>query len=400
MRLLSRVVIGPRIVPLAALFVGLAPLSTDVNLPLLPQVAGTFGVGGATSALTITAAFMGLAVGQLIAGPLSDQRGRRSVLLTGLILFSVATFLSALAPSIVLLILIRFLAGVCAAFSFVVARAMVADSLHETDLARGYALMGAIFALTPVAAPVIGGTLSIWLAWRGVYIVLAGIGLLLWSIAYVKVPETLKTHERTAVGFRHAASDLVGLLKQRKFMAYVLMLGCTGGMLFSYIASSAFVLEGRFGFTPTAFSAVFALNALGMFVAAVLGRRAVRRFGPDRLLWCGQGAALLGSALVLGGLVSGMLPVILLGFAVAVAMHTWITTNSMALGIEQAPTGRGSASALLGIASFAVGGALGFIGGMGGATLGVMMVLFTVAGLTIHATMASGGVQPSEATLV
>ena len=388
MRLFSRVVVGPRIVPLAALFVGLAPLSTDVNLPLLPQVARTFDVGDSTAAVTITAAFMGLAVGQLIAGPLSDQRGRRSVLLTGLILFSAATFLSALAPSIGLLIVIRFLAGVCAAFSFVVARAMVADALHEAELARGYALMGAIFALTPVAAPVIGGVLSIWLAWRGVYIVLAGIGLLLWAIAYVKVPETLKIHERSDVGFRHASTDVVSLLKQPRFMAYVLMLGCTGGMLFSYIASSAFVLEGRFGFSPTAFSDVFALNALGMFVAAVLGRRALLRFSPDHLLWCGQGAALLGSAVALVGFVAGLLPIILLGFAVAVAMHTWITTNSMALGIEQAPSRRGSASALLGIATFAVGGALGFIGGMGGAALGVVMVLFTAAGLAIHATMA------------
>ena len=388
MRLTSRVVIGPRIVPLAALFVGLAPLSTDVNLPLLPQVASTFGVGDATAATTISFAFFGLAVGQLIAGPLSDQRGRRSVLLTGLLLFSATSVLSAMAPSIGMLILIRFLAGVCAAFSFVVARAMVADALHETELARGYALMGAIFALMPVAAPALGGVLSAWLDWRGVFVVLAGIGLLLFAIAYLKVPETLLVHQRTASGFRHAAIDLGALLRQSKFMAYVLMLGCTGGMLFSYIAASAFILEGRFGFSPTAFSAVFALNALGMFVAAMLGRRAVRRFGPNRLLWWGQGTTFLGSAIVLAGLVAGLLPLILLGFVMAVAMHTWITTNSMALGIEQVPSARGSASALLGIASFAVGGALGAISGMGGLVLGVMMVLFTAVGLVIHATMA------------
>ena len=388
MRLFSRVVAGPRIVPLAALFVGLGPLSTDVNLPLLPQVAETFGVGDAAAEITITASLLGLAAGQLIAGPVSDQRGRRSVLLTGLILFSATTFLSALAPSIGLLIVIRFLAGVCAAFSFVVARAMVADVLHETDLARGYALMGAIFALTPVAAPLIGGVLSLWLGWRGVFIVLAGIGLLMYAIAYLKVPETLMIHERTASGFRHAASDIAGLVRHKQFMAYVVMFGCAGGMLFSYIASSAFILEDRFGFSPTAFSAVFALNALGMFVAAVVGRRAVRRFGPDRLLWWGQGAALVGSAFVLVGLISGVLPLLLLGLGVAVAMTTLITTNGMALGINLAPTRRGSAAALLGIASFAVGGVMAPLSGLGDVMLGVMMLLFTVVGLAVHATLA------------
>jgi DHA1 family bicyclomycin/chloramphenicol resistance-like MFS transporter len=395
MRLFSRVVIGPRIVPLAALFVGLGPLSTDVNLPLLPQVARTFSATDATAELTITGAFLGLAVGQLIAGPLSDQRGRRTVLLTGLVLFSVTTGVSALAPSIGVLILIRFLAGVCAAFSFVVARAMVADALHETELARGYALMGAIFALTPVAAPVIGGVLSFWLGWHGVFIMLAGIGLLLWAIAYLKVPETLGVHQRSASGFRQAASDLGGLLRQSRFMAYVLMIGCTGGMLFSYIASSPFILEDRFGFSPGAFSAVFALNALGMFVAAVLGRRVVRRCGPDRLLWWGQGAAFVGSGLTLAGLAFGILPLVLMGFGLAVAMHTWITTNSMALGIELAPSARGSASALLGIAGFAVGGALGYVSGMGGVMLGVMMVVFTGLGLVIHATLAPRPLRPA-----
>ena len=397
MRLLSRVVVGPRIVPLAALFVGLGPLSTDVYLPLLPQVARTFSVSDATATATITAVLLGLAVGQLLAGPLSDQRGRRSVLLLGMVLFIITTLLSALAPSILLLIVIRFLAGISAAFGFVIARAMVADALHETELARGYALMGAITAMAPVASPIIGGILAIWLDWRGVFLVLTGIGVLLYLIAYLKVPETLPVAQRTASGVGHALRDLGGLLARRRFMAYVLMLGCAGGMLFSYIGSSSFVLEERFGLSPTVYGGVFALNAFGTFTMALVGRRVVRRTGPDRLLWAGQSGSVLGSVIVLIGLVVGMLPVILLGMFVAIACNTLNFANGMALGFSNAPAGRGSASALLGIASFAVGGALAPVSGLGGPMLGVMMVVFTVLAMVLHATMAPRHPAPATA---
>jgi DHA1 family bicyclomycin/chloramphenicol resistance-like MFS transporter len=391
MRLFSRVVIGPRIVPLAALFVGLGPLSTDVYLPLLPQVARTFNVPNATATVTITAVLLGLAVGQILAGPLSDQRGRRSVLLLGMVLFVITTLLSALAPSILLLIVIRFLAGIAAAFGFVIARAMVADVLHATELARGYALMGAITAMAPVASPIIGGILALWLDWRGVFLVLAGIGVLFYIITYVKVPETLPVAQRTASGVGHALRDLGGLLGSRNFMAYVVMLGCAGGMLFSYIGSSSFVLEERFGLSPTVYGGVFALNAFGTFVVALIGRRVVRLTGPDRLLWVGQAGTVLGSVIVLFGLVVGALPIILVGMFVAIAFNTLNFANNMALGFSHAPAGRGSASALLGIASFAVGGALAPVSGLGPDMLGVMMVIFTVLAMVLHATMAPRG---------
>jgi MFS transporter, DHA1 family, multidrug resistance protein len=384
----ARTPIGVRVVPLAALFVALGPLSTDVYLPLLPQVATTFDASDAAATATITAVLLGLAVGQLLGGPMSDQRGRRPVLLVGLALFVVTTALSALAPSMALLIAIRFAAGIAAALSFVVARAMVADSVHALELARGYALLGAITGVAPVVAPIIGGILALFLDWRGVFMSLAAIGVLIFLIAYVKVPETMPVEKRGESGFGSALTDLGSLVKDRSFMSYVLMLACAGGMLFAYIGSSAFVLENGYGLSPTAYGAVFALNSLGIFTMALIGRKLVRRVGPSHLLWSGQWLTLTGSMVTLAALLAHSLPGILMGLFISIAPNTWNFANATAIGFEIAPARAGSASAILGISGFLVGGLLAPLGSLGGAAMGVLMVAFTATALVLHRFMA------------
>ncbi len=388
MAIVGRTPIGPRIVPLAALFVALGPLSTDVYLPLLPQVATTFSTSNAAAAATVTAVLVGLAVGQIFGGPVSDQRGRRPVLLLGLASFIVMTALSAVAPSIGALIVIRFAAGVAAALAFVVARAMVADALHALELARGYALLGAITGVAPVVSPIIGGVLALFLDWRGVFLVLAGLGVGILAIAYVKVPETLPVEHRGEKGLRSALGDLGILVRHRPFMAYVVILACTGGMLFAYIGSSSFVLEDGYGLSPTAYGGVFALNSLGIFTMALIGRRLVRRFGPVRLLWTGQVLTFIGSVITLTALLAHSLPMILVGLFLSIGPITLAFANGTALGFEAAPARAGSASALLGISGFLVGGLLAPLGSVGGAAMGVLMVAFTAAGLLAHRFMA------------
>lgn len=384
----ERTPIGTRIVPLAAVFVALAPLSTDVYLPLLPQVSETFGSPPAAATATITAVLLGLAVGQILGGSLSDQRGRRPVILAGSIVFVVMTALSAFAPSMPVLIVVRFLAGIAAALGFVVARAMVADSLHGTELARGYSLMGAITGVTPVIAPIFGGLLALVLDWRGVFLALSAVGVLILALGWIKVPETLPPGKRGEAGVLSALGDLGSLIGHRPFMSYVLMLACAGGMLFAYIGSSSFVLEDGFGLSPTVYGGVFAFNSLGIFVWALIGRRLVRTLGSPRLLWIGQSLTFAGSVITLAGLLAASLPVILAGLFIAIGPNTLCFANATAIGFGIAPARAGAASALLGISGFLIGGLLAPLGTLGTASMGLLMVGFTASGLLLHRFMA------------
>lgn len=388
MKLTGRVVPGPKIVPLAALFTSLAPLSTDVYLPVLPQLANSLDAPQSVATGMITAVLLGLAVGQIIGGPLSDQRGRRPVLIWGLMLFVVTTFLSGLAPTMEILLLIRFISGIAASLSFVVARAMLVDCMHGIELARGYSLLGAITGISPVIAPIFGGVLALWMDWRGIFIALAAVSILIVVVAYMKVPETLPVDKRGESGMLSAVGDLGSLFRHRAFMAYVLMIACGGGMLFSYLGSSSFILVDGFEFSPTVFSLVFALNSVGIFVLAFWGRYLVTRAGPNKLLWLGQLVTFTGSILVFVGLQWQVLPILLAGFFLAIAANTWVFANATAIGFDVAPARAGAASALLGVAGFAVGGLLAPLSGLSPAALGVMMVLFTLCGLLVHRFIA------------
>lgn len=383
----AKVPIGPRIVFLSGLFVALAPLATDFYLPVFPQIAETFRASDAAMTLAMTAVLVGLALGQLIAGPLSDQRGRKPVLIFGLVLFIVTTVMSALAPTIELFLLARFVSGLGTAAAFVVARAMVADALAPLERARGFALLGSITGITPAIAPIIGGLLALIMGWRQIFLVLAAISVVMLVIAVVKTPETMAPEHRQQSGIGHAMRDLGTLLVHRRFMAYVLILAGSGGMLFAYISSSSFVLEGDYGLSPSLFSIVFAVNSVGIFIMSLVSRALVRRFGPNHLLWAGQIQALLGSLISMAGLLVGSLPILLIGLFIAISSLSIQFANATALGINASPVRAGSASALLGIAGFLVGGLLAPVSSLGGAAMGIAMSAFCVFGLLVHGFM-------------
>lgn len=393
MTLLGKTPIGPRIVLLSGLFIALAPLATDFYLPVFPQIATTFGASDATTTLAMTAVLVGLAVGQLIAGPLSDQRGRKPVLIVGLILFAVTTVWSGLAPTIEWFVVARLVSGLGTAAAFVVARAMVADALPPLERARGFALLGSITGITPAVAPIIGGVLALVMGWREIFLVLAGISLVMLVVAIVKTPETMPTDNRQQSGVGHAVRDLGTLLRCRPFMAYVLMLAGSGGMLFAYISSSPFVLEGTYHLTPTAFSLVFAVNSVGIFAMSFVTRALVPRIGADRSLWLGQAQALLGSTITMVGLIAGVLWIVLPGLFIAISSLSPQFANATALGINSSPVRAGSASALLGIAGFLVGGLLAPVSGLGGAAMGITMTVFIVLGMVVHRFMVPRAVR-------
>jgi DHA1 family bicyclomycin/chloramphenicol resistance-like MFS transporter len=294
------------------------------------------------------------------------------------------SLLSAAAPTMGALVAIRFVSGLAAALAFVVARAMVADVYPGVGAARAYALLGSITGIAPVVAPIAGGLLALVMGWRGIFVVLAGIGAVIGIVAWLRVPETMPAHARQQSGVSHGVRDLVSCLRSRAFMTYVACTAMAGGVLFTYISSSPFVLQEGYGLTPTAYSAVFAMNSVGIFIVALIGRRLVSRLGPARMLWSGQVIAVTGSAIVLAGLLSDLLPIILAGLLIAISSIGLVFANSLALGIRASPVRAGSASALLGISGFLVGGLLAPLGGLGGAAMGMLMLVFAGIGLVLH----------------
>lgn len=203
----------------------IAPLSIDMYLPALPTMAHELHATTSDAQLSLTACLLGLAIGQLFAGPLSDARGRKRPLLLGLALYAVVSFACALAPSIWMLVAVRLLQGICGAAGIVIARAVVRDLYEGTALTRFYSLLMLINGAAPVLAPVIGGQLLRFTSWRGVFLILAAVGVLLTLMVAVFLPETLADDRRTVGGLRGTLRGFGELLTDRVFVAYALSQG-------------------------------------------------------------------------------------------------------------------------------------------------------------------------------
>jgi DHA1 family bicyclomycin/chloramphenicol resistance-like MFS transporter len=363
------------------------PLTTDLYLPGLPDVGDQLDVAPSQVQATLTACLIGLAVGQAIAGPLSDTYGRRRPLLIGLGLFVLASIGCAIAPSILVLDVLRLVQGLCGAAGIVLARAIVRDRWTGLQMARIYAaLMGAV-SLGPILAPPIGGALLEITDWRGLFVVLAGFGLVLLLGTVLSVPETLPPELRRPLGL--GATLRVGrrLLGDRMFTGYTLSSALAFGALFSYIGGSSFVYQDVFDVSPQVYGLLFGLNGLALLLANVVNHRLQESWGAERLLRLGMALLLAGSALltvaVLAGTgLAGVIPTLWL----AVAGLGFVPSNSVALALEPHAAEAGTASALIGVVQFLVGAVAAPVAGVAGASavpMAVGMVAFSVAALVV-----------------
>jgi DHA1 family bicyclomycin/chloramphenicol resistance-like MFS transporter len=356
------------------------PLSLDMYLPGLPDLADDLGSSASAAQLTLTACMIGLAAGQLLAGPLSDGSGRRRPLLAGLALYALASALCALAPSIWVLIPLRLLQGAAGAFGIAISRAVVRD-LHEgAAAARVYALLMLVNGLAPIIAPLLGGQLLGVTDWRGIFWLLALIGVGLLLVAWRLLPETLPPADRHGGGLAATTALFGTLLRDRAFVAVTLASGLSSAMMFCYIAGSPFVVQEIYGLSPQLFSIAFAFNALGIVLLAQLSGRLVGRHGPRALLRAGllvgaAGALLLLLAVVLDAGLALVLP----AFFVMVASIGLTSPNAAALALADHPRAAGSASGLLGLAQFAIGGAAAPLVGIAGSGTALPLALVVCA---------------------
>ncbi|MFF3320256.1 Bcr/CflA family multidrug efflux MFS transporter [Streptomyces sp. NPDC003035] len=358
----------------------LPPLSMDMYLPALPEVTESLRAPAATVQLTLTACLAGMALGQLVVGPMSDRWGRRRPLLIGMIVYVAATAVCAFAPSAELLISFRLLQGLAGAAGIVIARAIVRDLYDGVEMARFFSTLMLISGVAPIIAPLIGGQILRITDWRGVFHVLAVIGVLLTVVVWKFLGETLPPERRHAGGVGEALRTMRGLLADRVFTGYMLAGGLAFAALFAYISASPFVVQEIYGASPQTFSLLFGLNSIGLVaVGQINGKLLVGRVSLDKVLGWGLSVILLASvALVL--MTSGVfgrvgLAPISAGLFVLMSAMGLALPNTNAQALMRTPHAAGSASALLGTSSFLVGAVASPLVGIAGETTAVPMAV-------------------------
>ncbi|MFD6418492.1 multidrug effflux MFS transporter [Streptomyces sp. NPDC060194] len=358
----------------------LPPLSMDMYLPALPQVTDALSAPAATIQLTLTACLAGMALGQLVVGPMSDRWGRRRPLLAGMVLYVLATAVCAFAPSAELLIGFRLVQGLAGSAGIVIARAVVRDLYDGDEMARFFSTLMLISGVAPVVAPLIGGQILQVTDWRGVFVVLTGIGVLLTLVVWRFLGETLPAELRHPGGVAHALRTMRGLLADRVFAGYTFAGGFAFAALFAYISASPFVVQDLYGASPQTFSLLFGINSVGLIAAGQInGRLLVGRVSLDTVLGVGLGLiTLAATALLL--MTSGVFGEVGL---VPVAAGLFVLMSSMGLTLPNAntqalmrtPHAAGSASALLGTSSFLVGAVASPLVGIAGEETAVPMAV-------------------------
>ncbi|MFI0901261.1 multidrug effflux MFS transporter [Streptomyces sp. NPDC020983] len=382
----------------------LPPLSMDMYLPALPQVTDALHSTASTVQFTLTACLAGMAVGQLLVGPLSDRFGRRRPLLAGMVVYVLATAVCALAPSAPLLVGFRLVQGLAGAAGIVISRAIVRDLYDGVEMARFFSTLMLISGVAPIVAPVIGGQILRLTDWRGVFVVCTVIGVALTAVVWRALGETLPPEQRHSGELRGTFGAFRGLLANRAFTGYVAAGSFAFAALFTYVSASSFVVQDVYGASAQTFSLLFGVNSVGIVAVGQLnGKVLVGRVDLDRVL--AVGLALIttaGAALLL--LTSGVFGHASL-FAIAAALFVMMasmglvlpTTNTQALLLTK--RNAGAASALIGTSSFLVGALISPLASVAGDGTAVPMAITIVTCALIACAAFAGLCVPARRTV-
>ncbi len=338
----------------------IGPLTIDTYLPALPTLSAQLGATDAQAQMTITGLLIGLGVGQLVVGPLSDAFGRRKPLLAGLVAHGLMSVLCALAPSITMLAVTRTLQGLAGAAVAVVAMAVVRDLFSGIKAAQLLSRLILVLGVAPILAPSLGSALLRVTSWRGIFVVLAVAAVGLFVLALLALPETLPVERRRPASLRSSLRGYAGLFRDPLFLVMVAVAGLMFATLFAYISGAPFVLQGLFGLTPTQFGLAFSANAVGLIVMTQLNPLLVKRWSPATILTFGVLLAVTGAVALLvlqilqvGGWLGFMIP---LGVVVSAAGLSF--PNAPAIALNRHGEAAGTAAALLGASQFMIGGAV------------------------------------------
>ncbi|WP_459503412.1 multidrug effflux MFS transporter [Bacillus sp. C1] len=372
----------------------IGPLSIDMYLPSLPKLTDDLQTNASLAQLTLTACLLGLSVGQLFVGSISDIYGRRKPLIIALIIYVASSLLCAVAPSIWSLVLLRFLQGASGSAGIVISRAMVRDMYSGSEMTKFFSLLMLVNGAAPILAPIIGGQLLQFTSWRGVFIVLGAISVFMLVSATFVLRETLPLEERETGGLTGTLATYGNLLKDRLFMGYALSQGLVSAAMFAYISGSPFVLQNIYGASPQEFSLFFAINGVGIIIASQITGRLAGKVSEKTLFVTGIGIAAVGGislllTIVLGiGLISVLCSLFLVVSSVGV-----VSTTGFSLAMRNQKQAAGTASALLGLLQFISGALVAPLVGIGGSNtalpMGIVIALCEVGAVVCYIFMTS-----------
>lgn len=343
------------------------PLATDMYLPAFPQITRDLGTSEAQIGLTLTAIMLGLAAGQLVIGPMSDAWGRRRPLLVGVAMFTVTSVLCVFVPNVTAFIVLRFAQGVAGAAGAVIARAVVRDMFQGDDAVRFFSRLALVMMLAPLLAPLVGAQLLLVGPWQLSFWVLAAMAALSFVLVLFWLPESLPASERRAQGPRALAATVGSLVRDRRFVAPVLSLGLSFGMLFTYVSAFSFVSQNEFGVSPQTYGWLFAVNALASMMGTQGNGLLVGRMDTKRRLLMGLLVALVAVLTLLVLALTGTAQLWMVSSLLALMMLSvgFIMPNATVSALDGQPVAvAGTASALMGSLQFALGGAIAALAGM------------------------------------
>lgn len=374
-------------------FSAIPPLCTDIYTPSLPDVAAELTAPASGVQLTLTAFMVGLALGQLIIGTVSDALGRRRLMLAGGAVTVLATIGCAVAPGITVLVVCRILQGLAGAAGVVLARAIIADCTSGPRTAKLLGVLQVVVGVAPVIAPLIGALLAQAFGWRGVFWTIAGIMALLTAIASFSLPETLPAQRRRPVGFRATVGSLGTVLSRRGFVGYLLTFITAFGAFFSYVSAGSFVLRVQHGFSTIGFGLWYAFGALCMTLSALAAAHWAGKVPHDRMIAFGVCGVFVGSvAIFVSTRIDTPLWLLLPGCALLTTSMGQIIANCTAQALSYTRDLSGSGSAVLGAGQFFTAALVAPLVGLGGDMdphpLGIAVLICSTASVCVYWLLA------------
>lgn len=346
------------IIALLGVLTAIGPLSLDMYLPGLPLIASDMDTSASFVQLSLTTCLVGLALGQLLFGPLSDIQGRRGPLLLTLGIYTIISTLCAFQTNVWIFIILRFIQGFTGAAGIVIARAVVRDMYTGIELTKAFAFLALINGAAPILAPVSGGFILSMGSWKLVFYIIGIIGLLLFLSVAFWLKESLSAEERSESSIFHVVKTFGDLIKDKMFMGIALTQALIMSSMFAYIAASPFVLQNIYEVTPQQFSIIFAVNGVGIIIASQTAGRLAAKFNTVDILSIGVVISMLGSImLIIDILLDGPLVLMLVSLFLVVSSSGMVMTSSLSLGMQNQGKSAGSAAAFLGLLPF-IGGAV------------------------------------------
>ncbi len=345
-----------RLVLLLGALVAFGPLAIDLYLPALPAIAEGLAATPEAVQLSITVFLAGFGIGMLFYGPISDRYGRRGVMLSGIALFALASLSCLLANGVGQLIAARFVQSLGGGAASVLARTVVRDVYAPDEAIRKLSLMAMVTAIAPLVAPLLGSVLLLCFGWRGTFAAVLLWGMVSLVVVWRYLPETLPVERRGRLLLGAAFAAYFHLLLDSYAIGLLLAGGLSFAAMFAYITASPFYFIELRHFSPTAYGTLFAVNALGIFVANYLNSRLVRRTGAVAMAGIGSASGFAGALLLfLGCGIGDALPATVGGLFVVVAMTGLLGANCVGLLMARYPQNAGAAAALFGSCQFGFG---------------------------------------------